>query len=165
MEYVGEAFKEAIDLVGLNSRLCFLTLFFFLILAFFVKKSEEEDRRKLGRRMLWLSIPGDLLALAFIVLIIKTFARGYSNLKASNGFSVFENDGRILYTYNGHSLGLLLLTLPVMFYMGVVFLVIGIKILKNGLGKAVGIIEVLFGIGYILSSILLFSPIITGISY
>ena len=153
MEYAIEAFKEAIDLVGLNSRIPLASFAIFLTLTIVIRKTTETGRRKLGNVMLGFSVPSILMALADLILFILTFIRGYHNLKASNGFSVFEDESRILYTYNGTSVTLILVDLFIIFIMGIAAFVIGIIILKKECGKAVGISSIIIGLTFAIFSI------------
>ncbi len=70
MEYAIEAFKEAIDLVGLNSRIPLASFVIFLTLTIVIRKTTETGRRKLGNVMLGFSVPSILMVLADLILFI-----------------------------------------------------------------------------------------------
>ena len=165
MEYISEAFEEAFDLIAYNSVIPVLSTILFVTLVIYIRKTDDRSRKKLGNVMLGFSVPDMLVVFADIVLFILSFARGYSNLKASNGFSTHENDNMRLIGYNGNSVGLILLDLPIILIMGIAALVIGIIILKKDLGKPAGVLSVILGLTYIVFSVMIFGPVIGGISY
>lgn len=134
-------------------------------MAVFIRKTTDSDRKKLGNVMLGFSVPDIIVVFADLVLFVLSFARGYSNLIASNGFSVWENDNMRLIAYNGNSVGLILLDLPIILIMGIAALVIGIIMLKKGLGKVTGILSIILGLAYIIFSVMIFQPVLSGISY
>ncbi len=165
MEYISEAFEEAFDLIAYNSVIPVVSTILFVALTIYIRKTDDRGRRKLGNVMLGFSVPDMLVVFGNIVLFVLSFARGYSNLKASNGFSAQENDNMRLIGYNSDSVGLILLDLPVILIMGIAAMVIGIIILKKDLGKPAGVLCIILGLTYSIFSVMIFGPLIGGISY